>query len=138
MDEEWERVWRSVRELADAYPDDIVVIGGVAVYLHTGQRELPAEFTHDADVAIARAALADLRDEYEVVANRRLAKYQITTAEDVDIDLYVERNNRLRLPWPLLKSTAFASRTWNISCSSSSMSCEIDGDQRMATRIAAT
>lgn len=95
--EEWDNVWSAVSELSELYPDDLVVIGGVAVYLHAETSDLlPIEFTHDVDLTVALAAWGDLRDAYEVVANRRLSKHQLTIGE-VEVDLYVERNNTLRV-----------------------------------------
>lgn len=100
-DEGWERVWAVVEELTEECPDDLIMIGGVAVYMHTVAyrgRDLVPETTHDADMAVALASLGDLSNNYEVVTNRRLAKRQITI-EDVEIDLYVEHNNDLRIDY---------------------------------------
>lgn len=94
---EWDKVWAAVRELSDTYPSDVVVIGGVAVYLHAkASSSLPVEFTHDADMSVGLASWGDLREHYEVVINRRLSKAQITLG-GVEVDLYPEHNNSLRI-----------------------------------------
>jgi hypothetical protein len=104
--------------LVAEYPDDLVVIGGVAVYLHTvafAGHELPIEFTHDADIAAALVSLADLRDQYEVVPNRRLSKHQVTVG-DTEIDLYVERYNDLRVDYPELAMAAVELEGIRVAC----------------------
>lgn len=98
---QWQAVWDAVREFSSLYPRDTIVIGGVAVYLHTvasGRTDIPAEFTHDADLYVGLPAWAEVRDIFEPVANRRLAKHQITV-NGVELDLYVAHNNALRVSY---------------------------------------
>ncbi len=100
-DDESERVWRSVQEFATLLPEGVVVIGGVAVFLHvlsSKRSDLGSEFTHDADFMIDRAALGALRDLYQVTANRRLRKYQVEVS-DVEFDLYLESQHHLRVDY---------------------------------------
>jgi len=97
-----------VNELAEQYGEDVIVIGGVAVYMHlvaAAVRELPVEYTHDADMYIAFAAWTDFRDQYEVVVNRRLGKHQ-TIIHGIEVDLYLERTHQLRVSYQDLAMAA--------------------------------
>lgn len=77
-----------------------VFIGGVAVYLHAvnSRRADLVEVSHDADVMVSMADLSSLRDEVEVVSNRRLGKHQ-AVVDGVEVDVYVERQNGLAVPY---------------------------------------
>lgn len=81
--------------------DDIVFIGGVAVYLHAVKRAsdlVPPEASHDADFMISFEDYGTLKDLEEIVPNTRLAKHQMVV-ENVELDVYVERLNRLVVPY---------------------------------------
>lgn len=100
MDTEWEKILDDFRKFVNNYQEDIVAIGGVAVYLHI-LRILGSEFmesSHDVDFYISLAAFANLRDIEEVVPNRRLGKSQIIH-KGVEYDIYAERNNSLAIPY---------------------------------------
>ncbi|GIK74436.1 MAG: hypothetical protein BroJett021_34240 [Chloroflexota bacterium] len=104
--EEWNALWKGIREINDLFPDGMVFIGGVAVYLHINKDALPPgfiEFSHDADLYFSLADFSDLRDMEEVTANRRLNKHQIIK-HGVEYDIYLERHNSLAIPY----SEAFA------------------------------
>jgi hypothetical protein len=80
---------------------DIVFIGGVAVYLHTLKRAssaIPLEASHDADFTISFSGYDFLKDAAEITATPRLAKHQMVV-DDVEFDVYVERLNRLVVPY---------------------------------------
>lgn len=97
----WDTLWRGICELSGFFPEGIVFIGGIAVYLHAKAAGLPEvwiEFSHDGDFFISLSDLADLRDLEEVTANRRLSKHQLIK-EGVDFDVYIEHNNLLRIPY---------------------------------------
>jgi len=97
----WQKVWGVVKQVTSGFAEDCVLIGGVAVYLHTKEAarpEIPVEFTQDADMYIGQHAWPDLRDAYVVVPNRRLSKHQITVG-DVEVDLYIEHHNKLRVEY---------------------------------------
>lgn len=53
-------------------------------------------YTHDADLYVSLASWAAIRDAYVVVPNRRLSQHQITI-DGVELDLYLEHNNALRV-----------------------------------------
>lgn len=96
----WQRVWQGLQELAEWFPDGMILIGGVAVYLHAEQ-QLDArllEVSHDADFYLSLMDYADLRDLEEVTQNRRLGKHQVIK-HGVDFDVYVENQHRLCIPF---------------------------------------
>lgn len=109
VDHEFNRILAEVARLAEEHPGH-VFIGGVAVYLHAinnaRTKEL-AEASHDADFMLALAEFADLRDTDEVVANRRLSKHQVIR-RGVEFDVYVERQNRLVVPYDEAAAHAIA------------------------------
>lgn len=109
--------WGEVLQAAQILEADCpgaVLIGGLAVYLHTQNRpmrSLPvsrerlAEFSHDVDAYISIQDLGALRDLFEVTANQRLNKHQVTFGR-IESDLYVEHNNKLRVPYDELLAHA--------------------------------
>jgi len=109
--------WREVLQAAQTLADDCpgaVLIGGLAVYLHTQNRtveKLPVsreqlvEFSHDVDTYISLQDLGALRDLFEVIANKRLNKHQVTVGR-IEADIYVEHNNKLRVPYDELAAHA--------------------------------
>lgn len=100
-DSEFASLLMACQEIATTYPEGVVFIGGIAVYLHSINREetkVFAEFTHDADFYISLADMADLRDIEEVVANRRLNKHQIIK-RGFEFDIYTERHSALIVPY---------------------------------------
>ncbi|HVA54306.1 MAG TPA: hypothetical protein VNI53_00680 [Gammaproteobacteria bacterium] len=114
-DNAWRQVLQAAHTLADACPG-AVFIGGLAVYLHTQNRalgKLPvsreqlAEFSHDVDTYISLLDLGALRDMYEVIANERLHKHQVKVG-GIEADIYVEHNNKLRVPYTELVAWASA------------------------------
>lgn len=81
--------------------EDVVFIGGVAVYLHsTVARELAVapEASHDADFMISFSDYGVLKDEEEVTPTPRLGKHQMVV-DGVEFDVYVERLCRLVVPY---------------------------------------
>ena len=80
---------------------DVVFIGGVGVYLHAldkAKANLPPESSHDADFMISFADYGTLKDLEELTPNQRLAKHQMIV-DGVEFDVYVERLNRLVVPY---------------------------------------
>lgn len=101
QNEDWAKLWKSIVEIAKSYPESVVFIGGVAVYIHVSGAKDAAGFietSHDADFYISLADFADLRDVEEVTANRRLNKYQIVK-DGLEYDIYLEHNNALAVPY---------------------------------------
>jgi hypothetical protein len=88
------------RTLSHELPD-VVFIGGVAVYLHLIHKTLktiPLEASHDADFMISFSDYGILKDEEEITPTPRLAKHQMIL-DNVEFDVYVERLNRLVVPY---------------------------------------
>ena len=85
-------------KLTQDYPG-AVFIGGLAVYLYTEKRlsEL-VEVSHDADLYIALSDLPDLRDNEELISNKRLGKKQFSK-NGMEFDVYVEQGNNLCVPY---------------------------------------
>lgn len=105
-DSEFSSLMAACHEIASGFPDGVVFIGGIAVYLHCINREETkglAEFTHDADFYISLSDMADLRDVEEVVANRRLSKHQLIK-RGFDFDIYTERHSALPVPYDQVRA----------------------------------
>ena len=91
-------------EVAELFPEGVVYIGGIAVYLHAKNFESTehmAEFTHDADFYISFADMGDLRDLEEVTPNRRLSKHQMIK-KGFEFDIYTERQASLIVPYDMV------------------------------------
>ena len=94
------KILKLCQSLGDDLPD-VVFIGGVAVYLHVvqwSQDTIPLESSHDADFMISFSDYGILKDAEEVTATPRLAKHQMVV-DGVEFDVYVERLNRLVVPY---------------------------------------
>lgn len=76
-----------LQELKKKY--NFILIGGWAVFLYTHALK-----SKDIDMIIDYSALAKMRENYEVVKNERLKKYEIKTGE-FDIDIYLKHYSKL-------------------------------------------
>ena len=109
-DQDFERLLRACTEVARGFPEGVVFIGGIAVYLHainTPSVADLAETTHDADFYISMADMGDLRDLEEVTPNRRLSKHQLVK-DGFEFDIYTERQSRLIVPYEMVMAYADA------------------------------
>ncbi len=68
---------------------DFVLIGGWAVFMYSRQLK-----SKDIDIIIDYSELAKMKEEYDVVKNDRLKKYEIKTGE-FDIDIYLPHYSEL-------------------------------------------
>lgn len=105
--QEWQDILSSVREMSQAYNGGMVVIGGVAVWLHS-QKMADVNLlqaSHDADFYLSLQDFGTLRSVEEVTANKRLGKYQIIK-NGVDFDVYVERNTDLIVPFDAIMAAS--------------------------------
>lgn len=94
------KVLATCRAIARELPG-AVFIGGVAVYLHAEEAVasgVDLEASHDADLMISLLDYSSLRDTDELTANRRLGKHQMTR-QGIEVDVYVERQSRLVVPY---------------------------------------
>ena len=101
---DFETLLAACAEVAQLFPDGVVFIGGIAVYLHAKNHEQTselAELTHDADFYISLADMGDLRDIEEVTANRRLSKHQMIK-RGFEFDIYTERQSTLVVPYDVV------------------------------------
>ena len=107
-DAEFDRLLAACAEVAGLFQEGVAFIGGIAVYLHAinlpGTRDF-AEATHDADIYISLADMADLRDLEEVTANRRLSKHQMVK-HGFEFDIYTERQSSLIVPYDAVMAHA--------------------------------
>lgn len=105
---EFENLLLACQEITAAYPDGIVFIGGIAVYIHTinhTKTAALAAFTHDADFYISLADMGDLRDDQQLTANRRLSKHQLIK-RGFEFDVYTERQSSLIVPYDHVRAHA--------------------------------
>lgn len=103
---EFEKLIKACGEISNLFPEGVVYIGGIAVYLHIINQEKIAslaEFTHDADFYISMADMSDLRDIEEVTPNRRLNKHQLIKS-GFEFDIYTERYSSLIVPYDQVKA----------------------------------
>ena len=105
---EFDQLLTSCRELAEQFPQGLVYIGGIAIYLHavnTPAAKPYAEFTHDADFYISLADMSELRASEEVSPNRRLNKHQLIR-RGFEFDIYTERQSSLIVPFDEIQAHA--------------------------------
>jgi hypothetical protein len=96
-EEAWLALWQGINEVSEMFPEDVVFIGGIAVYVHSTAAGLAPgliERSHDADLYISLPAYDDLRSIEIVTSNVRLRKKQFIKYE-MDYDVYVEHNHGL-------------------------------------------
>lgn len=107
---EFARLMAACSEISQLFPDGVVFIGGIAVYMHainTPTVEQLAEFTHDGDFYISLADMGDLRDIEELTQNRRLSKHELTKS-GFAFDVYTERHSNLIVPYDAVATYAVA------------------------------
>ena len=115
---DFEALMQCCAELAARYPEGLVFIGGIAVYLHARNHEATAalaEFTHDADAYLSLADMGDLRDEETLTANRRLSKHQLVM-RGFEFDLYTERQSSLIVPYDAVLAHADRIDAMRVAC----------------------
>ena len=103
---EFEKLLNACTDISSMFPEGVVYIEGIAIYLHSINQEKTAplaEFTHDADFYISIADMSDLRDIEEVTPNRRLNKHQLIK-NGFEFDIYTERYSALIVPYDQVKA----------------------------------
>ena len=101
QDPEFTHLMRECATLAETFPDGLVFIGGIAIYLHAvnqAKTQSLAETTYDADFYLSMSEMVELREEEDLVANRRLRKHQMTK-KGFAFDIYTERQSGLQVPY---------------------------------------
>jgi hypothetical protein len=105
---DFEDLLLACQEIAADYPDGLVFIGGIAVYLHAINHVKTADFaafTHDADFYISLADMGDLRDDLQLTSNRRLNKHQLIKRGFL-FDVHTERYSILIVPYDQVRTHA--------------------------------
>lgn len=106
---EFDVLLKECSKISDFY-DGVVFIGGMAIFMHCvnakdGFTSGVAEFTHDGDFYISLPSMSDLRDNEDVVPNRRLSKHQIIK-KGFEFDIYTEHNSSLIVPYSDVAASA--------------------------------
>lgn len=115
---EFSQLLVACQELASMFPEGLVFIGGIAVYLHTQNTTTHsnlAETTHDADFYISIADMSDLRDLEEVTQNRRLNRHQLIK-RGFEFDIYTERYSALIVPYDQIVANALNYEKLKVAC----------------------
>lgn len=106
-----------VTEVGTLY-EDLIYIGGIAVYLHAINQESTkqyAEATNDADLYISIASLSDLRDIEELTQNHRLNKLEFQK-NGFSFDVYAERRSELPVPFDQVAAYAVEYAGIRVAC----------------------
>lgn len=101
QEQEFQVLLSACSEISELFPEGVVFIGGIAVFLHAKNQPSTtslAEFTHDADFYISLSDMGDLRDMEELTPNRRLSKHQMIK-RGFEFDIYTERQASLIVPY---------------------------------------
>jgi hypothetical protein len=85
--------------LNDALGKEFIVIGGWAVWAYEQD-----EMSLDGDAMISTSALSILRDKYVVTNTPQKRQRQFATPEGFDVDLYIEHQHGLRVPFDELQA----------------------------------
>jgi hypothetical protein len=115
---EFSRLLSTCSDVAELFPEGVAFIGGIAVYLHAFNLEQTAdlaEFTHDADIYISLADMADLRDIEQITPNRRLSKHQLIK-NGFEFDIYTERQSSLIVPYDAIMAHAKTYGVFRVTC----------------------
>lgn len=89
-DQVTQKSWQVLTSLSKRYP--FVLIGGWAVWLYTKQLK-----SKDIDIVVGLNQLGKLGEDYELVKNERLKKYEIRQ-EEIQIDVYTPYYSKLGVP----------------------------------------
>jgi len=93
-----EKSWNILQDLKKKF--DFVLIGGWANYLWTKTHK-----SKDIDIIIDLKTLYILKENYRLIKNDRLKKYEIKI-DDIDIDIYVPHYSKLSLPVEFIQKNA--------------------------------
>lgn len=85
-----------------------VLIGGWAIFLYTKQLK-----SKDVDIVVGAETLGQLKQNFDVIKNERLKKYEIKM-EGFDVDIYVPFWSELGLPLDYVLETATSIEGFNV------------------------
>lgn len=115
---DFQQLLSACQEMTEWFPDGLVFIGGIAIYLHAlahAESLSIAEETHDADVYMSQADLMDLKDLCEVINNKRLGKHQ-ATRHGFEFDIYTEHQNRMPLTYASIVASSVVVEGSRVAC----------------------
>lgn len=108
-DNRWRSLLSGLTEIVEWHKDGMVIIGGIAVYLHysefASQNDLSksiAERSFDIDFMLSLPEFADLRDMEYVSQNAKLSKYQFRKNK-IEYDIYLENFHNLSVSYQSAK-----------------------------------
>ena len=87
-----------LQQMTLEYGNEFITIGGWAVHAYGAK-----EFSLDGDAMVSVLTQSSLRDQFVVTPNPRLKKQQFQMPEGYDVDLYVEHQHGLRVPFKELQ-----------------------------------
>lgn len=85
-----QKSWQLLQSLGKKF--DFVLIGGWAVFLYTGALK-----SKDIDLILDYPQLEQMKNEFSIIKNERLKKYEAKT-EEIDIDIYLPFYSDLGVP----------------------------------------
>lgn len=135
---EFGQLLASCRELAERFPEGLVYIGGIAVYLHavnTPAAKPYAEFTPDADFYISLADMSELRASEEVSQNRGLSRHQLIQ-HGFAFDIDTERHSSLIVPFDEIQAHACHYDGIAVACLEHLLALKLEGyrDRRQSAK----
>ena len=89
-DQVTQKSWQIVTSLSSKY--QFVLIGGWAVWLYTKQLK-----SKDIDIVVSLDQLGKLAEDFDLLKNERLSKYEIRQ-EEIQIDVYASFYSHLGVP----------------------------------------
>lgn len=89
-----DEIKKILENLCETFGDEFVVIGGWAVHAYNCKSK-----SFDGDAMVSHIVEGTLNDSYIVTKNPRMKKSQFICEAGCDIDLYVERQHGLRIPF---------------------------------------
>lgn len=105
------RIRAELAELSGLLDGDFIVIGGWAVHAYK-----PFQLTFDGDAMVSLEAAGVLRDFYEITPNPRMRKAQFVSRAGCDVDLYIERQHGLRVPFDRAQAASRVVEGLRVAC----------------------
>lgn len=97
--------------LSEAHGKSCLIIGGWAVWAYHH-----AEMSHDGDIMVTAPVLSELRDQFRVTFTPQKRKHQFANEEGYDVDIYVEHQHGLKVPFDEAQAHARSLSGMNVVC----------------------
>jgi hypothetical protein len=117
-DEDWRKLLGLVTELQKFSDEELVLIGGIAVYSHVRSKEDTSQYAAqslDADFMILLSYYAELRDIEMLMPNKGLTKQQFIK-NGFEFNVYVEGQTDLCVPVPETVSASQMKNGLRVAC----------------------